>query len=123
MIPFVTSRFLTRTSTSFCFFIITIGFMANSCSYPPSHSASDMWQGQRVIQGASSLTKKGQPVRQVYLDFFQKVYATMEQNYYQAVSPQAYQEFLDDFDAKIYKQLKEAGKSNDFVRWRSEAFL
>ena len=58
-----------------------------------------------------------------YADFFEKVYQTMEENYYQPIDHQAYEHFLQQFQEKIYAQLKQEGKSVDYVRWRSAAIL
>ena len=58
-----------------------------------------------------------------YIDFFEKVYKTMEENYYQPVSRKAFDRFIEKFNAKIYSQLRGKGKSVDFIRWRSAAYL
>jgi len=60
---------------------------------------------------------------QVYLDFFEEVYQKMDENYYHPVIREDFNKFLYKFDTKIYAQLKGSGKSSDFVRWRSAAFL
>ncbi len=60
---------------------------------------------------------------QQYLDFFEEVYETMDQHYYKPVPRAKYDQFIEKFNTKIYAQLKEKGKSNDFVRWRSASFL
>lgn len=58
-----------------------------------------------------------------YLAFFREVYDVMRENYYKDIDEAEYQRFLKTFDKKIYAQLKGQGKSSDFVRWRSAAFL
>ena len=58
-----------------------------------------------------------------YTDFLNKVYQTMDENYYQPVSREAFDQFIEDFKTKIYSQLKDTGKSNDYIRWRSAAYL
>ncbi|MFA5260084.1 MAG: S41 family peptidase [Candidatus Omnitrophota bacterium] len=60
---------------------------------------------------------------QDYLSFFEEVYRTMEENYYFSVSRDSYEHFLKMFDAKIYPQLKQSRKSNDYIKWRSSAYL
>ncbi|HBR15304.1 MAG TPA: hypothetical protein DD723_07160 [Candidatus Omnitrophica bacterium] len=60
---------------------------------------------------------------QSYIDFFEKVYKTMEDNYYQPVSRDVYEGFIQKFTTKIYGELKDQGKSIDFIRWRSSASL
>lgn len=62
-------------------------------------------------------------VHQEYIDFFAKVYDTMEKNYYYPVSKPAYEHFIETFDKKIYANLKSSGKSADYIRWRSAAYL
>lgn len=58
-----------------------------------------------------------------YVDFLKKVYETMDQHYYQPVSRESFEEFLSDFSSKIYVQLKELKKTDDYVRWRSADLL
>ena len=60
---------------------------------------------------------------QMYRDFFKQVYETMQQNYYHPVAQEEYDRFLKTFEEKIYSQLMSEGKSNDYVRWRSAAYL
>ncbi len=63
------------------------------------------------------------PAHKEYLEFFEKVYDTMDKNYYYPVSREKYQRFLLAFDQKIYSQLKHSGKSADYIKWRSAAYL
>ncbi len=58
-----------------------------------------------------------------YLKFFEEVYQKMQENYYQPISREVYDKFVEDFKTKIYGQLKETKKSDDFVRWRSASLL
>lgn len=60
---------------------------------------------------------------QTYLDTFEEVYQTMKDHYYQDVDRVDYERFLKQFNSKIYAQLQEKGKSIDFIRWRSAAYL
>jgi len=60
---------------------------------------------------------------QEYLDFFDKIYETMQANYYLVVDPQDYERFIKVFEKEIYSKLKNSGKSVDYVRWRSAAYL
>lgn len=60
---------------------------------------------------------------ETYLDFFEEVYDTMNDNYYQKVDRKAFKRFVQSFRKKIYPQLQETGKSNDYIRWRSAAYL
>jgi carboxyl-terminal processing protease len=67
--------------------------------------------------------KKTQKAYSQYLDFFEKVFKTMQDNYYQPVSRDVYNQFIEDFNTKIYPQLQSTKKSEDFVRWRSSSIL
>ncbi|MCB9772020.1 MAG: hypothetical protein H6754_05670 [Candidatus Omnitrophica bacterium] len=60
---------------------------------------------------------------QVYLDFFEKVYETMDKNYYYPLNRLAFERFVAVFDKKIYSKLKSSGKSPDYIKWRSAAYL
>ncbi|MGE0269216.1 MAG: S41 family peptidase [Candidatus Omnitrophota bacterium] len=66
---------------------------------------------------------KDQATYQSYIDFFEEVYSVMNENYYKEIDRKEFERFIQSFDTKIYKELKETGKSIDFVRWRSAAFL
>ncbi|MBF0386060.1 MAG: hypothetical protein HQL27_09375 [Candidatus Omnitrophica bacterium] len=58
-----------------------------------------------------------------YVEFFEKVYDTIEQNYYRPVDRADYDRFLEIFRNKIYTQLINKGHSIDYIRWRSAAKL
>lgn len=60
---------------------------------------------------------------QEYVDFFEKVYDTMDKNYYYPLNRKRFLLFVQNFDKKIYSQLKNEGKSVDYIRWRSAAYL
>ncbi len=77
----------------------------------------------RGIARAEVPDGKADRTYQEYLAYFRQVYETMRENYYQDVDEADYDRFLKTFDEKIYKQLVDTGKSSDFVRWRSAAFL
>lgn len=74
-------------------------------------------------QSSSDQAKSEKEIYQSYLDFFEKVYQTMNENYYQSVSREAFNEFIEKFKTKIYDQLKGEAKSDNYVRWRSASFL
>lgn len=81
--------------------------------------------GKKVKEKSVETNKvlpKGKAYKQ-YTDFFEEVFETMQNNYYQPVSRDKYNQFLEDFDQKIYAQLKGTKKSEDFVRWRSASIL
>ncbi|MBF0484301.1 MAG: hypothetical protein HQL25_06305 [Candidatus Omnitrophica bacterium] len=68
-------------------------------------------------------SKSVDQVYQSYLDYFEQVYKYMDENYYHAVSREAYNDFVQKFNTKIYAQFKDTGKSVDFIKWRSAALL
>jgi len=68
------------------------------------------------VEGIAS---KDQNNYQEYVDFLEKVYETMNQHYYQSISREAFEHFVEEFKTKIYSQLNETGKSIDYIRWRS----
>ncbi len=80
-------------------------------------------------QHTSALVKKIKPqespeeVYQEYMDTFEEIYSLMKENYYQEIDRRNFDRFIEQFNTKIYAQLKETGKSIDFIRWRSAAFL
>ncbi len=58
-----------------------------------------------------------------YIDFFEEVYRTMDENYFQPVQRKDFKRFLKTFDKKIYPQLKGEGKRSEYITWRSAAYL
>ncbi|MBL8013180.1 MAG: PDZ domain-containing protein, partial [Candidatus Omnitrophica bacterium] len=58
-----------------------------------------------------------------YVAYFKQVYKSMQENYYESVRQEDFDRFIQAFNTKIYSQLKNEKKSNDYVRWRSAAFL
>lgn len=62
-------------------------------------------------------------VYEQYVDYFEKVYQTVADNYYKDIDRSGFDRFIEQFDTKIYANLRETGKSDDFIRWRSSALL
>ncbi len=58
-----------------------------------------------------------------YLAYFNEIYKLMDEQYYFQVSPADLDRFLKAFNEKIYPSLLLEKKSNDYVRWRSAAYL
>jgi C-terminal peptidase prc len=77
---------------------------------------------QNVNKVSASEIKKDE-VYATYVDFFKEVFDTMQANYYEPVTQEDFERFLNNFDTKIFPKLKEENKSNDYIRWRSAAFL
>jgi carboxyl-terminal processing protease len=78
-------------------------------------------QSVKPVPAAVPVSKKDD--YREYLAFFEKVYKTMDQNYYESVRREDFNRFLETFNTKIYAQLKGEHKSDDFIRWRSAAYL
>ncbi len=60
---------------------------------------------------------------ETYLAFFEEVFKTMQENYFQEVRREDYERFLGMFKEKIYSQLQGEHKSSDYIKWRSAAYL
>lgn len=79
--------------------------------------------------GANASSSKASPMEktskdyQEYVNYFESVYQTFDDQYYLAPNRKTYNSFLEKFRTKIYAQLKGEGKSNDYVKWRSAWFL
>jgi carboxyl-terminal processing protease len=58
-----------------------------------------------------------------YLAYFEEVYKVMQDNYFFDVRRSDFERFLQVFDEKIYPAILLEKKSNDYVRWRSAAYL
>ena len=70
-----------------------------------------------------SAAKKMDETYQSYIDFFEEIYTTMNEHYYEVIPRSEFDSFKERFKTKIYSQLNDTGKSSDFIRWRSAAFL
>ncbi|MBF0123139.1 MAG: hypothetical protein HQL21_07020 [Candidatus Omnitrophica bacterium] len=71
----------------------------------------------------TATSAKPKNLRDQYLAYFEEVYKIMEENYYFDIKRADFDRFIKTFDEKIYKNLLLEGKSNDYVRWRSAAYL
>ncbi len=79
-------------------------------------------QAEPAATPAKQLTSD-QDDYQSYINFFEEVYKTMNENYYQPIKREDFDAFIQKFNTKIYSQLKEEKKSDNYVRWRSASFL
>lgn len=98
----------------FCWLVLLAGRMEASAREPAVDPS-------RPSAKRSSMSQR--PDYEEYLQFFEKVYDTVDQNYYFPVSRASYERFLSVFDQKIYPQLRSAGKTVNFIKWRSSAYL
>ena len=62
-------------------------------------------------------------IREECLAYFEELYRKMDENYFFEVRRSDYDRFIKAFDEKIFPSLLLEGKSNDYVRWRSTAYL
>ena len=102
---------------------LLIAFVFTSCNEPDKYKKfineiDDMPKSSR-----KAVTKDDKSAYQEYIAFFEEVYSTMQENYYQEVRRSDFDRFIKQFDTKIYNNLKDSGKSDDYIRWRSAAFL
>jgi len=82
---------------------------------------------KKTIQGVEQVKNEGYPQSEVvkdetyqsYIDFFEEIYKTMDQNYYKPIDRSEFDRFIHVFDTKIYGELRRHGKSLDYIRWRS----
>lgn len=88
--------------------LLTFLLLASCCAFSFPVLAADITQNSDYKQ---------------YTDFFEKIYKTFEDNYYLPPDRQIYDHFIQKFNTLIYAQLKGAGKSDDYVRWRSAWYL
>lgn len=58
-----------------------------------------------------------------YIQCFERVYKTMEENYYRPVSREVYDRFIVKFDQDIYEKLPSKVEKSNFICWRSAAYL
>ncbi len=64
------------------------------------------------------------PTFKAYVKYFDSVYEIMAKEYYQPVSPKAYQDFVEEFKDKIYKpQVKDKTRVDDNVKHAGTGFL
>ena len=61
--------------------------------------------------------------RDAYLTYFEEIYSLMKDNYYFDVQRSDLDRFIKIFDEKIYPGILREGKSKDYIRWRSAAYL
>ncbi len=58
-----------------------------------------------------------------FLQFFDKVYKTMEENYYLPVDARIYSQFIQRFKKRLYTELRKEGQSDNYVKWRGAAYM
>jgi carboxyl-terminal processing protease len=96
--------------------ILSVGFLAALFPCPTSCA-------KELKNTVKNETPANQKLYNEYLDFFKKVFKTMEENYYFPVTKESFQRFMLRFDTKIFPQLIKENKSRDYIRWRSAAYL
>jgi hypothetical protein len=97
-------------------FILTLFFF-----YPQSSVLAQA--PTAILETKTTEQPKPMPVHDEYLAYFEEVYKVMDSNYYFDIQRSDFDRFLKVFEEKIYKNLLLEGKSSDYVRWRSAAYL
>jgi len=85
-------------------------------------SASACSAFKSVVKSSPSKSRQTDDYQE-YMAYFQEIFKSMRENYYEAVRQEDFDRFVNAFNTRIYAQLKNEKKSNDYVRWRSAAFL
>lgn len=101
---------------------LTIALAVLLAAARPVFSADNSVSQETTV---NSVTKTFVPksVREQCLDYFEEVYRKMDENYYFDVRRSDFDRFIKAFDGKIYPSILLEKKSNDYVRWRSAAYL
>ena len=84
--------------------------------------AADPAAVKNISSLASPTSSTGQDFKD-YVKFLQEVYTTMAKNYYYPVSAESFKKFLVIFQRKIYAPLKLTSKTDNYIKWRSAAYL
>ncbi|VAW13397.1 hypothetical protein MNBD_BACTEROID05-831 [hydrothermal vent metagenome] len=105
-----------------CLSLLSI-FVCIGCSESVNSSSDPSPIENKIMTQSLDQVESSVDAYQSYIDFFEEVYQKFEDEYYKPVSRQAFNRFIKLFDQKIYAELKTGGKSVDYIRWRSAAFL
>ncbi len=71
----------------------------------------------------NTVARAAEPPHQQYLPFFEEIYSLMEAQYFFELNRSDFDRFLEVFDAQIYPGILRQRKSQDYIRWRSAAYL
>ncbi len=88
-----------------------------------SCAATRVFAADAAAKPSSVPSKAPTSSRDTYLAYFEEVYQLMKDNYYFDVRRSDLERFIKIFDEKIYPSILLEGKSGDYVRWRSAAYL
>lgn len=103
-----------------------IVFAAIFCQQPAVLAQTDQTEtlpAEKLTISQEDIASIETSIRQEYIDFLDRVYETMEKNYYLPIYREKFEKFIDRFNEKIYPQLKGSGKTSNYVRWRSAAYM
>ncbi len=98
-----------------------LGFLVFLFAVPISYSET-MNQSEVVAMDENAAVSLNEDYQE-YLKFFEKVFETVEKNYYFPVKRETFDKFIRIFNQKIYGQLKGKGKTSNYIKWRSAAYL
>ncbi len=71
----------------------------------------------------NSVEARADPRYSEYIDFFEEVFRTMAEHYYLPLDRKDFERFLEDFDERIYQQVRSENPSPRYVKWRTAAHL
>lgn len=104
-------------SSFICLLLPLVGFLTAYDSF------SQAAEGPTPTAVPEKMSATVRPVRDECLAYFQEIYQKMDENYFFDVRRSDYDRFIRTFDEKILPSLLLEGKSRDYVRWRSTAYL
>src|SRR3989344_1829746 len=93
-------------------FLLTSALAAQSDSVDPTAA---------IIAPDQSDAVKG--VYDQYVECLERVYQTMDENYFRPVRREDFQRFKTKFDNEIYVKIGKKDEKSNFVCWRSAAYL
>ena len=126
---------MSKALKSFFSLLLALSVLA-VCSSPSVALSSEKSKKEKIVPPKESkpsaekksekkptLSRKEKKIFKEYLDYFEKIYDTMDQSYYQPLDRSAYDSFITKFKDDIYPQLLKEKKSDNYVRWRGAAYL
>ncbi|MFH1360054.1 MAG: S41 family peptidase [Candidatus Omnitrophota bacterium] len=76
-----------------------------------------------VAAPLGAIEDRTQAVYDEYVAFFNEVYKVVDENYFFPVSRENFDNFIQWFNKEIYNNLNSKGKSSNYIKWRSAAYM
>ena len=105
----------------FFFFLLCLALIFLTKISPADTQIEELLKRKAADMSAASFAEE--PLYKECVRFFEKVYTTMQKNYFQPVTPEDFKKFLYVFNSRIYPEFREAGRSDNFIKWRSAAHM